>query len=89
MEISKELKKYLDNTETKVVKWPAKHSRQMLVLEFLSGKFKLNCFYTENEVNKILNDHHAFEDSALLRRELYEKKFLDRELDGSKYWKIK
>jgi len=89
MEISNDLKKYLDKAETLVIKWPAKSSKQIIVLEWLSTKFDSGKFYTENEVNKILNNHHDFEDLALLRRELYMKNFLDREPDGSKYWKLK
>ena len=51
-------------------------------------KFETGKFYTEKEVNEVLNNSHTFGDAALLRRELFEKKFLDRELDGRKYWKI-
>lgn len=87
MEITEQLANYLDKDHIKVKSWPAKDSRQTLVLEFLADKFEMGRIYTEKEVNQILNDHHTFGDPALLRRELYIKKFLDRELDGSKYWK--
>ena len=87
MEISEQLANYLDKGQAKVEKWPAKSSRQTLVLAFLADKFEVGVNYTEKEVNQILNDHHTFGDPALLRREMYIKKFLDRELDGSKYWK--
>jgi len=85
MEISEELQKYLDKTKMKIVRWPAKGKKQTLVLEFLASKFEYSRYYPEKEVNKVLNDYHTFEDPALLRRELYEKNFLDRDLDGSKY----
>lgn len=89
MEISNDIKRYMDKAGTIIAKWPAKSNKQTLVLEYLSTKFDSDKFYSENEVNDILNNHHNFLDPALLRRELYLKKFLDRELDGSKYWKIK
>ena len=43
--------------------------------------------YTEKEVNAILNRCHTFEDWALLRRELFERGYLNRERDGSTYWR--
>lgn len=88
-EINEKLKRFLDKTQTKVAKWPSKNSIKILVLEFLSDKFKLNKYYTEKEINAIINNYHTFSDPDLLRRELYDKEFFDRELDGSKYWKLK
>ena len=85
-EISDKLKNYL-NEKNQVKAWPGKEKNQLLVLQFLATKFEAGKFYTEKEVNEILNSFHTFTDPALLRRELFIKHLLDRELDGSKYWK--
>lgn len=57
-----------------------------MALEFLAAKFEMGREYSEKEVNEILNQNHTFGDPALLRRELYMKKLLDRTPDGSRYW---
>ena len=41
-----------------------------------------------NEVNQIIDKNHSFNDIALLRRELVSKSYLQRENDGSVYWRI-
>jgi len=88
MEIPDNIKRYLDK-KSLIRIWPAKPKDQMMILQFLSDQFELNRNYSEKEVNEILNKLHSFEDSALLRRELYMKEFINREPDGSKYWKTK
>jgi hypothetical protein len=78
------LKPFL-NSEGQVAQWPAKRPKQAVVLEYLASKFEANHSYTETEVNDILKEWHTFEDWALLRRELFDKGYFDRELDGSDY----
>lgn len=58
-----------------------------MALGFLAAKFEAGREYSEKEVNEILNQNHTFGDPAMLRRELYMKKLLDRTPDGGKYWK--
>ena len=77
----------LISQNNKIIRWPKKLVQKHFVLDWLSKKFKKNNPYTENEVNDIINNHHSFNDRALLRRELISKKLLSRETDGSKYWK--
>ena len=36
----------------------------------------------------MVENHHLFEDTTLLRRELISRKILSRHDDGTKYWKI-
>src|SRR3989344_5763894 len=86
MDLLKELKPYL-NSESQITSWPSKPKKQLQVLLYLSDKFEWNKNYTEKEVNEQLDKNHTFKDSALLRRELYEKRFLNRETNGSNYWK--
>lgn len=69
--------------------WPAKESARLEVLEYLISKFSEDNFYPESEVNEILKAWHTFDDWALLRRELFNRGYFDRELDGSDYTRTK
>ena len=71
----------------KIIRWPKKPSVKKIVINLLSNKFNGEIKYSEKEVNEILDRHHSFNDSALLRRELISRKFLSRKDDGSEYWK--
>ena len=71
-----------------VLRWPKKPSEKHLVIKWLSKKFKFDKKYSEKEINKILKQYHSFNDIALLRRELVSRKYLQRKIDGSQYWKI-
>ena len=82
-----EIKTFL-NSDLQVTTWPAKHQKKQLVIEYLASKFEEGKTYTEAEVNEILTQFHTFNDHALLRRELYERKILDRDINGSRYWKV-
>lgn len=81
------LKAYLDQSG-RVTRWPARRYKKdkLLILDYLASKFAPERTYTEREVNAVLNQFHTFEDWALLRRELYEHGYLNREKDGSAYW---
>ncbi len=76
------------NSENQITIWPAKGSKKTAVIDYLATKFEEGKRYTELEVNEILNKLHTFNDPALLRRELYERGFLDRDTNGGKYWKL-
>ena len=65
-----------------------KPSDKELVIRFLAEKFEYEKLYNEKEINTIIDKHHLFFDTPLLRRELVSRKFLDRKDDGSKYWKF-
>lgn len=86
MNLKEGLKNYL-NSDGQLITWPSKNRTQMSALYYLSGHFEWGKHYSEKEINDILNNLHIFGDPALLRRELYEKKFIDREDTGGKYWK--
>jgi len=66
-------------------RWPSRQKAQRAAIAYLAGKFAPGREYTENEVNFLLMDWHSFGDWALLRRALYDWKFLDRESDGTRY----
>ena len=84
-EIKEQLKNFLDQ-DGRLTKYPARHKYKMLSLLYLSTKFEPNRKYTEKEINEQLKSWHTFEDWAMLRRDMYDKGFFDRENDGSVYW---
>ena len=81
--------KYLDE-EGRVKVWPSQRNRkcQLEVLNYLASKFETNIYYTEKEVTKLINENHTFGDPAMLRREMFEVKLLDRKIDWSVYWRV-
>jgi hypothetical protein len=81
-----EIIKNFINEDGIVKSWPSKRSKKEAVLEYLAAKFEKDKIYAEKEVNDLLNKWHTFNDAPLLRRELYDLKYLDRERDCSKYW---
>ncbi len=77
------------NDELQMTSWPSKPKTQLIALNYFAEKFEFEKKYTEKEVNDLLTAFHTFKDPALLRRELYMKRFLDRKKDGSEYWRTK
>lgn len=81
-------KNFLD-VEGRIKKWPAKNSLKIEVVKYIADKFEEDRFYSEKEVNDIINQWHTYDDYFMLRRGMIEYKLLARERDGSKYWKVK
>lgn len=82
------IERYLDEAG-RIIQWPKKHILKLEVIKYLGEKYEVNKIYTEKEVNEIIFKWHTFSDHTLLRRELIMKGLLDREADGSAYWKVK
>jgi hypothetical protein len=57
------------------------------ILKYLVKNFEFDRDYTEREVNLIIKRFN--EDSAGLRRDLVDHGYLDRESNGSRYWRVK
>lgn len=75
----------------RLINWPSGRKRkkeQGMALAYLIEKFEKGQSYREREVNDLLNQWTTIGDPALLRRELYEAKMLDREKNGSRYWRV-
>lgn len=85
-EIPREIKNFFDE-EGRLKIWPGKRKKQLLALAYIAEYFHKGREYTEKEINELLEKVHAFNDSALLRRELFELGYLNREKDGSSYWR--
>lgn len=75
------LNNYLDGERLKVI--PRKESRKRIVLAWLVERFEVGATYTEDEVNRLIARAHP--DFATLRRELYDRYFLDRK--DNTYWR--
>lgn len=80
-----ELRHFLDG-DGRLKGYPAKRRPKLLSLYYLAGKFEPGRRYTEKEVNEVLKRWHTFGDWCMLRRDLYDLKFLGREDNGASYW---
>ncbi len=80
------LQHYLDSSG-RVTRWPGRKKKrdQRVVLDYLATQFEPDQTYNEQDVNAILKQSHTFEDWAMLRRELYERGYMQRTLDGTEY----
>lgn len=85
-EISRDLLPFLDKNG-RLISLPAKHKKKLLALWYLSGKVEAGREYSEPEINDLLDEWTLFHDPATLRRELYNKRLLDRTTDCRRYWK--
>ena len=83
-----DVKRFLDDEQCVLV-WPKKQSDKELVIAFLATKFEFDKSYHEREVNVILKKWHTFSDWPLLRRELFERGYLDRNISGTNYQRLK
>ena len=78
--------RFLDD-DKKIKIWPSKKDKKECVLNYLITKFEYGRFYTETEINAIIQEWHTFNDYFLLRRELVNKWLLSRTRNGAKYWR--
>lgn len=83
----KTIKPFLDSSG-KIIQLPQKQKLRFEVLAYLAEKFQLDVDYTEQEVNAICDTWHTFGDYFILRRELVDNDLLNRERNGSRYWKV-
>ena len=66
---------------------PAKHKKKLTALWYLAKKLEAGRQYTESEINDLLDAWTLFHDPATLRRELYNKRLMNRTADCSHYWR--
>ncbi len=85
--VSEKLSHYLD-AEGRLKGWPSKRSNQLEALRYLVARLPGGVEWSERELNELLKDLHTFGDWAMLRRDLYEVRLLDRSRDGQRYWKV-
>ena len=73
------------NADGSVKQIPQQATKLRVVLEYLVTAFTPGVDYTEKEVNTIIRRFHV--DVSGLRRDLVDAGLLDRERDGSRYWR--
>ena len=73
------------NTDGSLKQIPVPGAQLRIVLHYLAAAFEPNVDYTEKEANAVLRRFHT--DTASLRRELVDAGLLERESDGSRYWR--
>jgi hypothetical protein len=66
---------------------PLQPAKLHVILDYLINAFTIGANYTEKEVNLILAHFHP--DTSGLRRDLIHSGMLERERDGSRYWRPK
>ncbi|WP_224370093.1 DUF2087 domain-containing protein [Hyalangium versicolor] len=86
--VSEKLSRYLD-TEGRLKNWPSRRSDQLDALSYLAARLPSDVEWSERELNDLLKSLHTFGDWALLRRDLYDARLLDRSPDGRRYWKVR
>jgi predicted transcriptional regulator len=82
----KVLKDYLAENG-RIAQLPTNRRKLDVILRYLVEQFDFDRQYTEKEVNEILGAFN--EDISGLRRDLISVGFLDRERDGSAYWRVR
>src|SRR5687768_4069097 len=85
-DVRKVLKTYL-NADGTIRQLPQEGKKMLIILHFILEAFSFDTNYTEKEVNTILRRFHV--DTATLRRNLVDYGLLDRESDGTRYWRVK
>jgi hypothetical protein len=69
-----------------IKKLPPQPGKLKVILDYLVQAFTPGANYTEKEVNTIIRRFHV--DVSGLRRDLVDAGLLDRERDGSRYWRV-
>jgi len=69
-----------------IVQFPTNKRKQDVILRYAAEHFDDGKVYTEKEVNVIIGELYG--DIPLLRRYLISFGYLDRERDGSAYWRV-
>jgi hypothetical protein len=82
--MNSDVERFLD-IDNRVTVWPKKQKDKEVVIAYLAGKFDFGQSYHETTVNEMLKQWHTFSDWALLRRELFERGYLNRNRSGTEY----
>jgi hypothetical protein len=65
---------------------PEQKKRILIVLDYIAGGIRPGVEYSEKEINETLKRFHP--DSTTLRRYLIDHGYLERDRDGSRYWRV-
>lgn len=81
------LKNFLDE-EGRVKQWPAKRFAQLEVIEYIANKFPEGSQFSEAELNEEIKKLHTFGDWAILRREMCDLGYFERDRNGTAYLRV-
>lgn len=81
----RKLDNYYDS-DGRLMQYPSKRPMRVIALMKMAEQMDADRKYTEKEINEIIRSHIAFDDIELIRREMYQYRFLGRLRDGSEYW---
>jgi len=73
------------NADGSIKQVPSQPAKLKVILDYLLAAFTPGANYTEKEVNTILRRFHV--DTAGLRRDLIDAGLMQRESNGSRYWR--
>lgn len=79
------LKNYL-NEEGRLISFPSKRKLKIASMFYIASRIDAGVQFSEKEMNDIINKMCCFNDAALIRREMYDYRFINRTLDGKIYW---
>lgn len=82
---NKKLENYYDS-DGRLIQYPSKRPMRIMALIKIAEQMDADRKYTEKEINEIIRLRIAFQDIELVRREMYQYRFLGRLKDGSEYW---
>lgn len=74
------LRPFLD-ADGRLTALPAKERKKRMALWYLAGRLEDGRLYSEPEINALLDEWTLFHDPATLKRELYNKRLVDRTAD--------
>lgn len=80
------IKNYL-NEDGKLISYPSKRKLKIAAMFYIASTIDEGVKYSEKEINDVINKICCFNDAALLRREMYNYRFINRTIDGKLYWK--
>jgi hypothetical protein len=81
----KVMKAFVDR-DGRITAFPAQEKKFVILLQYVVNAFERDVKYTEKQVNEILARYNA--DTSSLRRGLIEYRLMQRESNGSAYWRI-
>jgi len=68
-----------------IKQWPSKSLLKQMALIYIWSKLDQDRTYTSKEISEAIDSMIEFGDFALIRRELYDRGYLDRTADGREY----
>ncbi|MBN1302825.1 MAG: DUF2087 domain-containing protein [Anaerolineales bacterium] len=73
------------NPDGTIKQLPSQAKKLKIILNYIINAISPGVFLTEKEINTIIRHFHA--DVSGLRRDLVDARLLERERDGSRYWR--